>query len=55
MHKQIPYINNALIAVFLVLIVITIWLTWQRIVVREEFRYFLTEEEVPDRLDFRTY
>lgn len=55
MHQQFPYINNALIGIFLILIVISIWLTWHRIVVREEFRYFLTEEEVPDRLDFSTY
>jgi hypothetical protein len=48
-------INYILLAIFIVLFIASISLTWYRYVVREDFRYFLTEEETPDRFDLSTY
>ena len=49
------FINYFLISIFVVLFIASVSLSWYRYVVREDFRYFLTEEQTPDRFDLSTY
>ena len=55
MQDQNPVINRILLVVLVVLVLISTYLSWQRYIVREDFRTFILEEEVPNRLDIRTY
>jgi hypothetical protein len=49
------FVDYILIAIFITLFAASIGLSWYRYVVKEDFRYFLTEEDTPDRFDLSTY
>jgi hypothetical protein len=55
MQEQNTVINRLLLVTLVTLVLISTYLSWQRYIVREDFRSFILEEEVPNRLDIRTY
>ncbi len=48
-------IDVSLIVVLGGLFLLTTVVSWYRLVVHEDFTYFTSEEDVPDRFDFSTY
>lgn len=56
MKPKIETVVNVMItAIILILFIFSISASWYRYIANENFRYFLTAEEAPDRLDFSTY
>ncbi len=46
---------RSLFTILAILIFISIIFTWDRYILRQDFKYFLTEEEVPDQFDIKSY
>lgn len=55
MQRQYPFINKALVIVFLVLIFISAALSYHKFIIKEDFRIVTSDEDVPDKLDPSTY
>lgn len=46
---------RSIFTILAVLILVSIFFTWDRYIVRQDFKYFLTEEETPDQFDIESY
>jgi hypothetical protein len=55
MEHSNRYVDGAIIAVFSVMLVLTTLIAWYRLVVTENFRYVLDENDTPATLDLSTY
>lgn len=56
MTLTVDRVVNVILTVLLVaLFILSVAASWYRYVEKEQFRYFLTEEEAPARFDLSTY
>lgn len=55
MERNSRTADIALIVAFIVMILITTAIAWYRLVIAENFRYVIDENDTPERLDLSTY
>jgi len=55
MHMQTRNSSFAYIAILLILVGLSVAVAYYRYIVREDFTYFQTEEQVPDHFDISSY
>jgi len=47
--------NNIFFLIFFLLLLVSISVTYYRYIVRQNFQYFTTEEEIPNQFDVNIY
>lgn len=55
MERNSKIADTVLIVAFIVMILITAIITWYRLVIMENFRYVVDDNDSPERLDLSTY
>lgn len=47
--------NNLFFLIFFVFLFVSMLITYYRYIIHQDFKYFTTEEEIPNQFDFHTY